>query len=342
MTTAMPSLLGRSWPAVVLFAVGASSLRCGGSSSRTVPGSHTSGTGGADAAGATGGSSASAGRANASGGSNPVGGDAGSDNAGRGGSTGGIGGTGGHVGVGGSGAGHVGSAGQAGKNASAGSGPTGGSTAMGGRSATGGEAGDQGTSGEGTDCDLGSDCGRGTCWEGLTGFAGCVNPTDPPPPAQCFGTEPGCCASNAECTAGTDGLCIPNIDTVLSCGGNYPAGNSCNYDACTDDSDCEAAQPADTTVATCLPRGALGQYTAACAYGVCRTDNDCTQSEGGQCLYGLAATHAGCDLRYVLYCAYSSDPCTDRYGSCNDTTKVCAPNDDFQGRNCVQAPPMYP
>jgi hypothetical protein len=87
----------------------------------------------------------------------------------------------------------------------------------------------------------------------------------------------------------------------------------------------------------------MDNYTAQCAYGVCRTDRDCTQSPGGHCLYDLAATHDGmCDLRYVLFCAYDDDPCDARYGSCTDTTQVCAPNDDFQGRHCVAGPPRYP
>ena len=133
------------------------------------------------------------------------------------------------------------------------------------------------------------------------------------------------------------------MSTALTCGGAVPAGNSCNYDACSDDSDCDAGKPADTTVAACLPSGALNLYSATCAYGVCRKDSDCTGGPDGRCLYDLAATHNGmCDLRYVLFCAYSSDPCDARYGSCSDTTQVCAPNDDFQGRHCVDGPPRYP
>ena len=328
----MPSFVERRWSAVALLLVGASYLGCSRSSSTRPGGLHGAGTGGEDAAGA-------AGRANAGrGGSNSTDGEAGSNDAGHDGSTGAIGGTSGRVGAGGSGASHVGSAG----HAAAGSGHAGSSSATGGSGATVGDAGAQGTAGEGTECDLGTECGRGTCWEWLSGYPGCVNPIEPPPPADCFGSDPSCCTSNADCTAADGGLCIPRVDTELSCGGKYPDGNTCNYDACADDQDCEAAQPADASVAICLPRGAIGVYTSMCAYGGCRTDRDCTQGEDGQCRYDLAATHVGCDLHYVLYCAYASDPCKDRYGSCSDTTQVCAPNDDFQGRHCVPAPPMYP
>jgi hypothetical protein len=352
----MSSRLSRGWPCLAVVLVGTVALACSGRSSVNGPGGVHSGgaggtgaSGGTGAVGTTGGSGGSSGRiATGSGGSPTAGTGGNTEEAGRGASSGSgasVGGSSaGQSARGGStsGAGRGGNAGRAqgGNRASAGGSATGGS-ATGGNHATGGDAGDQGTAGEGTDCDLSSVCGRGTCWEGLNGFSGCVNPKQPPPPADCFDAT-DCCTSNADCTAGSDGLCIPRATTVLSCGGAYPAGNTCNYDTCAEDEDCYAAKPADSTVATCLPRGALGQYTATCAYGACRTDNDCTQGEGGQCLYGLAATHGGCDLRYVLYCAYANDPCTDRYASCGDTTKVCAPNDDFQGRHCVAAPPMYP
>jgi len=321
-----------------LFAIvgfGLATVHCGGSSSSTAKGSDggSSGTGGAQA-GAGMASGASAGKASTgTGGSS--GGAGGSSNAGRG-QSGGSSGTGGSAGSAGSAAVTGGSSGDAGSGTGGVSGSSG--SGAGGSSGTGGDSGAAGAGGDTWKCDL--VCDDGTCWQDLNGESQCASDM-PDEPAECFSSDMNCCTADSECTDGAGGRCIPNRDTVLSCGGAIPSGNSCNYDACTADADCEADLPADSTVAACVPPGALANHTNACVYGVCRTDADCTKEAGGQCIYGFAATHNGCDLRLVLSCAYPSDPCQMRYGDC-DGAMVCAPEEDLQGQHCVNPPPMYP
>jgi hypothetical protein len=151
-----------------------------------------------------------------------------------------------------------------------------------------------------------------------------------------------CCSSDAACTGGKDGRCISNRATYLGCGGAVPTGNSCHYDDCSTDSDCKSG-PAAATVATCVPPGALGVYTATCVYGGCRIDADCTLHAGGKCTYGEQATHGMCDRGYVLFCAYPNDPCaTNMQCQGNPNGIACVPEDNFQGRHCSAPPPAFP
>jgi hypothetical protein len=125
-----------------------------------------------------------------------------------------------------------------------------------------------------------------------------------------------------------------------SCGGVAPQGNVCVYDQCATDADCKAGMPAGSTVAMCLPSGALGRSPhAECVYGVCRTNADCTAHANGVCQVGYAAPHGQCVYDDVLFCAYPSDPCPAQACSFPMT---CAPNDNLQGRQCSQGWPMYP
>jgi hypothetical protein len=152
-----------------------------------------------------------------------------------------------------------------------------------------------------------------------------------------------CCSKDADCaeTGKTDARCLPLVDVEQNfCGGAVPAGNVCRYDQCADDADCKAQTPIGATVATCLPSGIFDHYNTACAYGVCRTDADCTKHPGGSCEYGLAATNGVCSLNDVLFCAYPSDPCQTTTGC--DNGMICVPNADYQGRECGKPPPAYP
>jgi len=296
---------------LAILGLGLTALHCGGNSS-----SDASSSGGS--AGTSGGRSGSAGLAS--------GAAAGKASTGVGGSSGR-----------GGGSSDAGSGQSGGSSGSAGSALAGGS-AGGGAGGAGGDTSGAGMGGEAWVCDR--DCDGGACWQDLNGSSQCVT-VIATEPAECFGSDVNCCTADSECTDGEGGRCIPNSETVLSCGGAVPVGNACNCDACSTDADCAADLPADSTVAACVPPGALGSYTASCVYGVCRTDADCTEESGGQCIYGFAATHGGCDLRLVLSCAYPSDPCQVRYGDC-DGAMVCAPEEDLQGQHCVAPPPMYP
>jgi hypothetical protein len=118
-------------------------------------------------------------------------------------------------------------------------------------------------------------------------------------------------------------------------------GNICHHDQCRVDGDCKAQMPAGATVAICAPAGALNQgANAGCVYGGCRTEADCTKHPDGRCQYGLADTGGACSVRYVLFCAYPSDPCLTAAGC--SSLMICVPNDDYQGRRCGKGLPMYP
>lgn len=72
----------------------------------------------------------------------------------------------------------------------------------------------------------------------------------------------GLCAQDADCTAGTNGRCLPN--SRLNCAGQ------CYYDECFSDSDCPASQP-------CACRASASDSVAnSCLAGSnCRVDADC-------------------------------------------------------------------
>ena len=151
---------------------------------------------------------------------------------------------------------------------------------------------------------------------------------------------PTCCTSDATCTQGSAGRCIPT--PFPPCGGAAPIGNICSYSACAADADCLAATPAGATASVCVPSGAFGLFGAKCIYGGCRTDADCTLHPGGTCQYGNAATHNGmCDLRQVFFCAYPSDPCQGNATGCQ-IPQICLPEETYQGRHCAPGPPQFP
>ena len=241
-------------------------------------------------------------------------------------------------------------------SASGAGGASGSGTTLGSGSQDGGSSGADGGRPPDT-CTSSANCPGGACWLHLDGHKACVQPVATPQLDTCFDGGPfPCCSNDAACKqAGkTNARCLPDIDVAVDfCGGAVPFSNVCRYDECSVDSDCVAQKPAGATVATCLPAGALvdafnsnrdSRYNATCAYGVCRTDADCTLHPGGQCTFGLAATGGKCSLVDVLFCAYPSDPCQGNGFSqtaCGGAG-YCVPNANNQGRQCGQGPPAYP
>ncbi|HXI54471.1 MAG TPA: hypothetical protein VNO55_00300 [Polyangia bacterium] len=194
-------------------------------------------------------------------------------------------------------------------------------------------------------CTLPSDCPDGTCWLQLNGARACVKPPASPTLLMCpQAGDPTCCKGDGDCTLAVDGgqidkgRCLPRTSP---CGGAAPIGNSCQFDECRADADCNAGMPAGATVAICAPAGALNHVNAGCVYGGCRTDADCTRSPGGRCAYALADTGGACVVRNVLFCAYPNDPCSMTSG-CSPPAMICVPNPDYQGRRCGKGLPMYP
>jgi hypothetical protein len=158
------------------------------------------------------------------------------------------------------------------------------------------------------------------------------------------GAPAGCCLKDSDCTQGVAGRCEEHLLVAQNfCGGAIAAGNTCIYDECSSDADCKTP-PTGAKVAACAPSGALGLLSAGCVYGGCRTDADCTTHPGGQCQYGLAATKGVCNLRYVFFCAYPSDPCqvTSTGTTGCSSPMICVPQDNYDGRLCGAGPPEYP
>jgi hypothetical protein len=306
---------------------------CGSSFREGTGDGGVSGAGGGDAGSGTGGSEANGGVTGAGGGTSDGGASAGGKSGG--GASGGVS----------SGGRANGGAGGAGSGGGKSGGGTGGAGTGGGKSGGMGGTGMGGTGmgGAADLCDKPSDCPGGTCWQRRDGVKDCVEPTPAPTLASCEFTSTPCCTKDGDCTDKASGRCLP-LRTVQEnfCGGAVPQGNVCRYDLCASDADCKAQTPTGATVATCLPSGALGNFFAKCAYGGCRTDADCTKNPGGRCAYGLAASNGVCSLVNVLFCAYPSDPCGEASAPACSAGMVCVPNDDYQGRKCGKAPPMYP
>jgi hypothetical protein len=323
---------GHSLTIVAIFAAGLSGLHCSGKSSAEHEERSQGGSAGTRIAAAGSGN----GGFSASGGTSSAGRGAGASETGGGSSSAGSGHTSGSSGTGGMAGGDAGTGGSlAGRDAA------GGRAGTSGASGVGGDAGASGGAGAADSCQTWEDCASAVCWEGLDGIRACLDAPTLPAPVECFGSDSDCCTLDSECTDEGTAWCVPNASVTLSCGGAIPSGNTCLRGECGEDVECAPSLPAGATVAMCAPRGAFGLFAATCVYGGCRTNADCTLHDGGECRYELAATHQGCDLHYVLFCAYPNDPCQERHGSC-DSPMVCAPEDDYQGRHCVPPPPMYP
>ena len=100
------------------------------------------------------------------------------------------------------------------------------------------------------------------------------------------------CATDSECTAGTNGRCFPFQGTL------GPGG--CSYDECASDSDCPSGTP-------CICRsGDSDNDPNVCAPGGnCAVDSDC--GSGGFC----SPTETGCFSPYRYFCHTPEDTCLD-------------------------------
>jgi hypothetical protein len=121
----------------------------------------------------------------------------------------------------------------------------------------------------------------------------------PETPGDCTdpGQGPAVCATDHDCTAGTNGRCMEAPDWL-------PVGCFCSYDGCMHDTDCPTGQtcacygdPWSTSLSnTCLP-------------GNCRVDADCPNCGGGGCCSPAHAFGSGDYLGY--FCHTAEDLCID-------------------------------
>jgi hypothetical protein len=124
-------------------------------------------------------------------------------------------------------------------------------------------------------------------------------PTDRPPAITTpvdAGFGFGTCASDADCTAGTNGRC-----TVTQNHGS----RACTYDACVMDSDCTGA-------VVCACRETSGSYGGAnvCLPGNCHVDADCLGGSG-YCSPSYGTSCGSYDGFRGYYCHTPQDSCID-------------------------------
>lgn len=101
---------------------------------------------------------------------------------------------------------------------------------------------------------------------------------------------PPACTSDADCTAGRNGRCLPTPG--LAC------APQCSYDACQSDADCAGE--------ACICRMSSDDPSAnVCATGNCATDADC--GPGGFC--SPSGLLDACGIGY--YCHTPNDTCLD-------------------------------
>jgi len=108
---------------------------------------------------------------------------------------------------------------------------------------------------------------------------------------------PGQCTSDADCTMGTNGRCLPP-------NGNF-AGDVCTYDECSSDGDCGSGK-----VCVCgAPEPPYGRAGNTCVQGNCQVDSDC-----GATGYCSPTVDASCGSRSGVvgyYCHGADDDCTN-------------------------------
>lgn len=136
--------------------------------------------------------------------------------------------------------------------------------------------------------------------------------------------EPGGCCLDAECAGGT---CVDFLFEY--CGGARPPEiNTCRANECVDDAACGPGR-------ACLPAGALGGVVSRCVTATCRTDADCDRAAGGICRAFMSACHSA-----GFACTYPEDPClTDADCPGGNFPRICLPNQDGHGTQCVDDPP---
>ena len=100
------------------------------------------------------------------------------------------------------------------------------------------------------------------------------------------------CASDADCTEGTNGRCFGQV------GGAGCMGTFCSYDQCAEDKDCPSGIP-------CQCRSNTSKGANVCMTGSnCQTDADC--GEGGYC---SPSGVSNCSMAW--FCHTAQDTCID-------------------------------
>jgi hypothetical protein len=122
-------------------------------------------------------------------------------------------------------------------------------------------------------------------------------PTTRPPGQPGPASPSDMCATDADCTKGTNGRCAGNIITP----------NVCSYDECATDADCGTAR-----VCACRNPASYGANT--CEHGDCRVDADC--GPGSYCSPSGVTANQAClsslgpgSIGY--FCHTPQDTCVD-------------------------------
>ena len=102
------------------------------------------------------------------------------------------------------------------------------------------------------------------------------------------------CASDGDCTAGSNGRCNPIGGPIAICGA------TCTYDACSSDADCPSTQPCE-----CRPSATSPSANSCLSGGNCRLDADC--GDGGYC--------SPSQVNNICFCP-STALCADGSGAC--------------------------
>jgi hypothetical protein len=143
----------------------------------------------------------------------------------------------------------------------------------------------------------GTDAGSLTTPEPIAHRAASVPCTAPRPAGTGSAMPGGTCATDADCTKGTNGRC-----TAV-----FPAPAACTYDQCTRDTDCGGASVCDC-------RNVAQSSANVCFHGDCVVDADCPgrgwcspslTTLGSNCQVGLAPGSVG------YFCHTAADECTN-------------------------------
>lgn len=137
--------------------------------------------------------------------------------------------------------------------------------------------------------------------------------TDAGAPGADAGMLQGNCRTDADCTQGMSGRCMPPTGNA--------AGDYCTYDACVVDGDCASGK-----ACVCDPRG------NRCGDSSCRTDADCN---GRGC---SPSTTGGCGGASVsgYYCHTTADECIDDKDCSDANASVCQYDPQLSHWACAQ------
>lgn len=128
------------------------------------------------------------------------------------------------------------------------------------------------------------------------------------PQGSCGTDSPPGCLSDADCTAGTNGRCLPDW--------RFPCLASCSYDTCFSDSDCADNQPCQ-----CRDSASSTDPNVCASGGNCRVDTDC--GPGGYCSPGSSSQ------------CLCNRPCSGEY-FCHTPNDTCLEDSDCGSQgNCI-------